>query len=660
LQIEVSADGSLKVEGLDDGPRQVPADARLADVAALASDDRRRFVAARWDGRLVDLSLAPGAGGRLELLTLEDPDGLQVLRHSAAHVLAQAVLHLFPKTKFGIGPAIEDGFYYDFDAPRPFTPEDLKAIRKEMKAICKRDLAFERRVVSRDEAVALFRERGDVYKVELIEELPEDAEVSLYSQGDFIDLCTGPHVPSTGFLRVFDLLSVAGAYWRGDEKRPMLQRVYGTVFAAKEELAAYLERREEAKRRDHRRLGRDLDLYSAGEEAGAGLILFHPAGGQVRQLVEDFWRDEHRRRGYDIVFSPHIARLDLWKRSGHWAWYKESMYSPIDVDGVEYLLKPMNCPFHILMYESQTRSYRDLPMRLAELGTVYRYERSGVLHGLLRVRGFTQDDAHIFCRPDQIEDEIGGVIDLARYMIESFGFPDYDMVLSVRDPQNKEKYIGADDVWERAEGALAEVLQKKGVRYSVDVGEAKFYGPAIDIMLTDALGRKWQGPTIQLDFNLAERFDITYMGEDNKPHRPVLIHRTVLGSMERFLGNLIEHYAGAFPLWLAPEQVRVLPITDDQIDYARRVRDRLRGQGWRAEVDGRNEKVGYKIRAAQMAKVPYMLIVGEREAEDGTVAVRSREEGDLGPRPLEEFADAALNELPPHARCRLRDVLPPA
>ncbi|MCL4426634.1 MAG: threonine--tRNA ligase, partial [Firmicutes bacterium] len=437
--------------------------------------------------------------------------------------------------------------------------------------------------------------------------------ISLYRQGDFLDLCAGPHIPSTGKVKHFKLLSVAGAYWRGDEKRPMLQRIYGTVFAKKSDLEEYLRRLEEAKRRDHRRLGRELDLFSLQEEAGPGLVFWHPKGGLVRQLIEDFWRAEHRRRGYEIVFSPHIAKLDLWKISGHWSWYKENMYSPINIDEVEYLLKPMNCPFHILMYKSATRSYRDLPLRWGELGTVYRYERSGVLHGLLRVRGFTQDDAHLFVRPDQLKDELVGVIDLAQFMMESFGYQNYELMLSVRDPENKTKYIGSDEVWEMAEKALVGALQTKGLPYVLGEGEAKFYGPAIDITLKDALGRGWQGPTIQVDFNLPERFDLAYIGEDGQPHRPVMIHRTVLGSMERFMGGLIEHYAGAFPLWLAPVQARLLPITERHHEYAYSVQKRLQEAGLRVEVDPRSEKVGYKIRQAEMEKVPYMLVVGDKE-----------------------------------------------
>ncbi|MFZ5768191.1 MAG: threonine--tRNA ligase [Bacillota bacterium] len=595
------------------------------------------ILAARWQGAVVDLSRDLPEGAEPEFVTFADGDGRDVYRHTAAHVLAQAVKRLFPEARLGIGPAIEEGFYYDFDVPRPFTPEDLARIEGEARAIIAADYPVRRREVTREEAREFFASRGEVYKVELIDELPEGATISLYDQGEFTDLCAGPHLPSTGWLVAFKLLHAAGAYWRGDERNPMLQRIYGTAFPTQEDMDQYLYRVEEARRRDHRRLGRELDLFSVHEEAGAGLVFWHPRGGVVRQIIEDLWRAEHRRRGYDVVFTPHVARLDLWKVSGHWDWYRENMYSPMDVEGVEYLLKPMNCPFHILMYKSQTRSYRDLPLRWAELGTVYRYERSGVLHGLLRVRGFTQDDAHIFCRPDQLQEELVGVLDLAQYMVESFGFRDYEIMLSVRDPANKQKYIGSDEVWEVAERALLAALAQKELPYVVGEGEAKFYGPAIDITLKDALGRGWQGPTIQVDFNLPERFDLTYMGEDNREHRPVMIHRTVLGSMERFLGSLIEHYAGAFPTWLAPVQVRVIPVADRHLSYARQVVESLKRAGVRAEGDWRNEKVSYKIRAAQLDKIPYMLVVGDREEASSQVAVRHRTEGDLGPMAMETF-----------------------
>ena len=605
----------------------------------------RAALAARLEGRLVELNVPLEHGGHLQILTFDDPEARNLYRHTAAHVLAHAVKNLYPETKLGIGPAIEDGFYYDLDVPVSLSDEDLEGIEKEMNAIIEQDLPLEKVEISLTEAVDLFRRMGEDYKVELLEEMEPGSAASYYQQGEFVDLCAGPHLPSTGRLKAVRLTHVAGAYWRGDEKRPMLQRIYGTAFFDKKDLDEHLRRLEEAKARDHRRLGRELDLFSFHSEAGPGLVYWHPRGGVIREIIEDFWRKEHRRRGYDQVFSPHIAKRDLWEKSGHWDTFRESMYSPLDVDGVDYLLKPMNCPFHILMYQSHTRSYRDLPMRWAELGTVYRYERSGVLHGLLRVRGFTQDDAHIFCRPDQVEDELVGVMELAQHMVHSFGFEDYDIMLAIRGSESREGYIGEDHVWERAEADLQGALERMGLPYIVDPGEAKFYGPAIDISLKDALGRGWQGPTIQLDFNLPERFDLTYAGEDGRLHRPVMIHRTVLGSMERFLGTLLEHYAGAFPTWLAPTQVTIIPVTDDHLSYAREVERAIRAEDLRVEVDTRNEKVGYKIRQAQMEKIPYMLVVGDREMGDRTVAVRTREEGDQGPRPLTEFLEDLKGEV---------------
>jgi threonyl-tRNA synthetase len=569
----------------------------------------------------------------------------EILRHSTSHAMAQAVRRLFPEVKIAIGPAIENGFYYDFDKPEPFTPEDLALIENEMRKIVKEDLPIVREEIPRKEALKLFDEAGETYKAELIRDMPDSETVSLYRQGEFVDLCRGPHVESTGKIKEFKLLNVAGAYWRGDEKNKMLQRIYGTAFPTKGELDHYLEMLEEAEKRDHRRLGKELDIFSLHEEGGAGLVYWHPKGGIIRKVIEDFWRDEHLKRGYDLVFSPHIAKRDLWEISGHWGWYRDDMYSPIDIDGVEYLLKPMNCPFHILMYKTKTRSYRDLPLRWAELGTVYRYERSGVLHGMLRVRGFTQDDAHLFMRPDQLEDELVGVIDLVKFMMKSFGYKEYDFELSVRDPLNKEQYVGSDDVWEMAENALVSAMNRAGIKFRRMEGEAKFYGPAIDVQIKDALGRGWQGPTIQVDFNLPERFDIHYIGEDNAPHRPVMVHRTVLGSMERFVAGLIEHYGGAFPVWLAPVQVRIIPIADRHLDYAKNVEKAFRDLNLRVETDARPEKVGYKIREAQMEKIPYMIIVGDKEVDEGKISVRSRSGGDLGVMALPEFSARITREI---------------
>ncbi|HHT84305.1 MAG: threonine--tRNA ligase [Bacillota bacterium] len=581
----------------------------------------------------------------VEPLGFEDEKAREALRHTASHVLAQAVKRLFPGTRLGIGPAIEDGFYYDFDTEHRFSQEDLADIEKEMKRIVKQNLPITREIMSREEARRVFEEAGEPYKVELIDELPEGEQISIYRQGEFFDLCAGPHVPYTGYLKAFKLLSVAGAYWRGDENRPMLQRIYGTSFMDKEALDAHLARLEEIKRRDHRRLGRELGLFSIEEEGGPGLVYWHPKGAMVREVIENFWKEEHRKRGYEIVYTPHIAKLDLWKVSGHWDWYSQNMYSPMDVDDAKYLLKPMNCPFHILIYKGKTRSYRDLPIKYGELGTVYRYERSGVLHGMLRVRGFTQDDAHVFCRPDQLEEQLVEVLDLAEFMLKTFGYDEYYCMLSVRDPENKESYIGDDEIWEQAEAALENALKAKNLDYQVDVGEAKFYGPAIDINIKDTMGRMWQGPTIQADLNLPERFDIHYIGEDGQKHRPVMIHRTVLGAMERFIGGLIEHYAGAFPMWLSPVQIRVMPVSDKHSDYAKVVAEHLEKQGLRTECDLGQDKIGYKIRQAQLEKVPYMIIVGDKEKQAGNISVRHRSLGDLGPMGLDEFASKAKHEV---------------
>ncbi len=578
-------------------------------------------------------------------LTFDDARARWALRHTAAHVLAQAVMRLYPEVKLGIGPAIEDGFYYDFDSPVSFGPDALAKIEEEMKKIVSENLPVTREEVDKEAARSLFAQDNQPYKLELLEDLPEGETISLYRQGEFVDLCAGPHVPSTGYVKAFKLLSVAGAYWHGDEKQAMLQRIYGTAFVKQNDLDKYLERLEEIKKRDHRRLAKDLDLFSLQEEGGPGLVYWHPKGSIIREEVENFWRQEHRKRGYDIVYSPHIAKLDLWKQSGHWGWYRDSMYAPMAIEEVEYLLKPMNCPFHILIFRNDTRSYRDLPIRTAELGTVYRYERSGVLHGALRVRGFTQDDAHLFVRPDQLVEEIVGVLELTQFMMETFGYKEYEYMLSLRDPQDKSKYVGDDDVWEPAQEAIETALKRKGISYKVDLGEAKFYGPAIDVKIKDALGRMWQGPTIQVDFNLPERFDIAYIGEDGARHRPVMIHRTVLGSMERFIAGLVEHYAGAFPMWLAPVQVQVIPVSEKQASYSEKVTAALKDAGLRAVSDLGSAKMGYKIRQAQLQKVPYMLIVGAKEAEAGTVSVRHRAEGDLGAVALDCFVRQAAEEV---------------
>ena len=551
------------------------------------------------------------------------------MRHSAAHVMAEAVQCFFPEAKFGIGPAIENGFYYDFDLPRSLTPEDLAIIENKMKEIIDADLPFVKGELSREAARRLFADQP--YKLELIDELP-DTMVTTYKQGSFTDLCRGPHVASTGEIKAFKLTHIAGAYWRGNEKRPMLQRIYAVAFSSQTELEDYLTQQAEAAKRDHRRLGKELDLFSIHEEIGPGLICWHPKGALIRQIIEDFWREEHIKRGYDIVYTPHIAKLDLWKTSGHWDFYRDYLYSPMEVEGQQYILKPMNCLGHIMIYKSQLRSYRDLPLRYAELGTVYRYERTGVLYGLARVRGFTQDDAHIFCRSDQIEAEVAGVVKLAQFMLSAFGFSDYELLLSTRP----EKYAGTIQMWEQATESLEQVLERLKLPYKVDPGEGVFYGPKIDIKLKEALGHSWQGTTIQVDFNLPQRFHVCYIGNDGLEYTATMIHRTILGSMERFLACLIEHYGGAFPLWLAPVQAMIIPIADRHIDCARQIKEKLQQEKIRAQVDDRSERMNLKIREAQLAKIPYMLIVGDKEAASSSVSLRLRNGEDVGLQTLSE------------------------
>ncbi len=567
-----------------------------------------------------------------------DPN--EVIRHSAAHVMADAVQRLFPTAKVTIGPTIENGFYYDFDYPKGFTPEDLKKIEDKMREIIAEDLPFERQDITQEEAIKLFTEKGENYKVQIIKDLG-DVQLSLYKHGNFVDLCKGPHVKSTKEIKAIKLLKVAGAYWRGDEKNPMLQRIYGTAFTKQLGLDAYLKQLEEAEKRDHRRIGKDLDLFSAMEEYGPGLILWHPKGSRLRKVIEDFWRDQHVKGGYDLVYTPHIARLDMWKQSGHWDFYRENMYSPMDVDGLEYELKPMNCPFHIQIMKRRQFSYRELPARLAELGTVYRYERSGVLHGLMRVRGFTQDDAHIFCTPDQLSTEIKSVLEFVKFMLGSFGFNSFQVYLSTRP----DKYVGELTDWDAATNALKEALESTGTAYEVDPGEGVFYGPKIDIKITDVLGRAWQCSTIQVDFNLPVRYNMEYIGSDGAKHRPIMVHRALLGSIERFVGVLIEHYAGAFPTWLAPVQVQMIPIGETELEYANGLAKEWREAGMRVDVDGRNEKLGLKIREAQMQKIPYMIVIGAKEREAGKVAVRARLAGDQGQMIPQDFLQKISKEI---------------
>ena len=568
------------------------------------------------------------------------------VRHSTAHIMAEAVVEMFPEAEIAIGPPIDDGFYYDFDLPRSLTPEDLEVIEVRMREIIAENHEFKKEVISASEARQFFKDQS--YKLELIdgleqggfdeygEPLDEQPEISTYTQDTFTDLCRGPHVENTGKINpeAIKLLQVAGAYWRGDENRPMLQRIYGTAWNSATELEEYLWKLEEARKRDHRRLGRELDLYSISEDVGPGLILWHPKGGMVRKITEDYCREEHEKGGYDFVYSPHIGKANLWETSGHLDWYQENMYSPIDIEGQQYFLKPMNCPFHVEIYKSQLRSYRDLPLRYAEWGTVYRYERSGVLHGLLRVRGFTQDDAHLFCRPDQMPQEIDRVLRFSLNLLRAFGFEDFQAYLATRNP---EKSAGKPEDWEAPTEALIQALDRAEIPYQIDEGEAVFYGPKIDLKIKDALGREWQLSTIQFDFILPEHFDMTYVGEDGREHRPYMIHRALLGSMERFMGVLIEHYGGAFPVWLAPVQAAIIPIADRHMEYAHSLASQLKGAKLRVQVDDRGERMNAKIRDAQMQKIPYMLVIGDREVEAGTVAVRLRSGENLGAIAIDDF-----------------------
>jgi threonyl-tRNA synthetase len=622
---------------LPDGSHQTfPQGTRPLDVASsisprLASD----AIVARVNGELYDLTRPLEEDAQLEILTTKNHEALQVYRHSTAHLLAAAVLELFPETQLGIGPPTDTGFYYDFQRETKFTPEDLDRIEARMRELQAKNLPFERKLTAKQDGLEKYRD--DWMKRQLIEERAGDIFTEYTLGPAFIDFCRGPHVPSTDKLKAFKLLSIAGAYWKGDEKNPQLQRIYGTAFFTKKELDEYLNRLEEAKRRDHRKLGQELDLFSIQELAGPGLIFFHPKGGTIRRQLEDWMRDQYVKRGYSLVYTPHIARSDLWKTSGHYNFYSENMFKRMELDDAEYQLKPMNCPFHILIYRDRLRSYRDLPVRLGELGTVYRYERSGVMHGLLRVRGFTQDDAHIFCTPEQIEDEVVNCLQFAVDTLETFGFTQYEAELSTWDGGKSGKYDGTADQWELGEKALHRATERLNMKVKVSPDEAAFYGPKIDVKLVDAIGRLWQLSTVQFDFTLPRRFGLEYIGEDGKSHQPLMVHRALYGSIERFFGILIEHYAGAFPVWLAPVQAIVLPITDKQNEFARQVEAKLVAAGVRVQVDDRSEKVNFKIREAQLQKIPYMLVVGGREAEKGLVSVRNRKHADQGVKTVEEF-----------------------
>ena len=631
----------VQVKLKDGSIREVAQGTTLGELAEqLSRSLAKKVLVGKVDGQVKDLASKLNQDAAVELLTFEEDAGRDALRHSASHLLAQAVKRLYgdKKVKIAIGPAIANGFYYDFDVEEPFSTEDLARIQKEMEKIVKEDLPISRKEASREEAVALFAARGEDYKVELIQDLPADAVISMYEQGEFVDLCAGPHVSSTGKLKAIQLQSVAGAYWRGDEKRKMLQRIYGTVFEKKADLDAYLLMLEEAAKRDHRKLGKELDLFSMQEE-GPGFPFFHPNGMVVRNELETFWRKMHRKYGYQEIRTPIILNQKLWQQSGHWDHYRENMYFT-EIDGEGYAVKPMNCPGGILVYRSQYHSYRDLPLRTCELGLVHRHEISGALHGLMRVRSFTQDDAHIFMLPSQIKEEIQGVIDLFNEVYSTFGLS-YHAELSTRP----EDSMGSDEVWETATKALQDALDERGMEYKVNEGDGAFYGPKIDFHLRDSIGRTWQCGTIQLDMLMPEKFDLNYIGEDGQKHRPVMIHRVAYGSLERFIGILIEHFAGAFPAWLAPIQVKILPITDRHMDYAKKVAKEMWSQDIRVTVDERNEKIGYKIREAQMQKIPYVLVVGDKEMENGTVAVRKRGEGDLGPQETDVFTKQLLAEI---------------
>jgi threonyl-tRNA synthetase len=616
----------------------------LSGAKNLAAADEHASEAAMYGAedaaapRLVDLTTPLTADTKLELVKETDPEALKVVRHSAAHVLATAVLELFPETKLGHGPATDAGFFYDFHRPKPFTPEDLVLIEAKMAEVVARDDKFVREQEPREQALAEFDRDGDFMKTHFVTKFTEPgSQVSFYRNGKFLDFCRGPHVPSTGRVKAVKITSLAGAYWLGDEKNPQLQRVYGTAFFSQKEMDAHFARLEEAAKRDHRLLGKQLDLFSIQELAGAGLIFWHPKGGIVRKIMEDWMRNECLRRGYSMVFTPHVMRRELWKVSGHEGYYSDNMYTPMELDDAEYRLKPMNCPGHILIYKNSPKSYRDLPVRLAELGNVYRYERSGTMHGLLRVRGFTQDDAHIFCTPGQIEDEVVACIEFAKAVLTTFGFNEFKVELSTWDPNDRAHYTGSDENWALANGGLQHALSRMGIEYKTIPGEAAFYGPKIDIKLVDALGRLWQLCTVQVDFNLPARFELEYVGEDGERHQPVMIHRALFGSVERFFGVLIEHYAGAFPLWLAPVQAGLVPISERHHEYAKKVEAELKAAGLRVEVDDRNEKMNGKIRDFANQKTPYILVFGDKEQEANAVSVRTRGKGDQGSMPLAEF-----------------------
>ena len=600
-----------------------------------------KLLAVEINGKMLDVNRPIEENGEIIFHTFETPQGREIYWHSTAHLMAQAVKQLFPTVKVTIGPAIDEGFYYDFDKDSPFTDDDLQHIEQKMEELIKERLPYQREVLTKKQAVAKFKKMGETYKMEIIEELPTEETISVYSQGDFVDLCRGPHLLHTGKIKAVKLLKTSGAYWRGDERNKMLARIYGISFPSKKELKEYLDDLEERKKRDHRKLGKELDLFSISDDIGPGLVLWHPNGAMIRSLIEDYWKQQHFESGYQIVYTPHIGKAELWKTSGHLDFYAESMFAPIEVEGQMYYLKPMNCPFHITIFKTDKRSYRELPIRYAELGTVYRYERSGVLHGLMRVRGFTQDDAHIICTPEQLDEEVDKLITFSLHMLRKFGFQDFEIYLATKP----DKFVGEESMWDQAAEALKKGLENQNLSYEIDNGGGAFYGPKIDIKIKDALNRSWQCTTIQFDFNEPDKFNMEYVGADNKPHRPYMIHRALLGSMERFFGTLIEYHGGNFPFWLAPVQIIVVPVSEIYERYAARMCEKISKQGFRAKVDFRSEKVGYKIRDAELKKIPFMVIIGQREEDNNTLSLRKHKEGDLGSYTFDEAITEFRNEI---------------
>ena len=637
----------VKITFPDGAVKEFPSGTTTEDIAgSISSGLKKKALAGKLNGEMYDLRRPIEEDGAIEIITQDQPEALEILRHSSAHLMAQAIKRLYKDVKLGVGPVIESGFYYDIDMPQSLTPEDLPLIEKEMKKIINENISIERKEVSRNEAIQIYKEIDDEYKLELIEAIPEDETVTIYEQGDFFDLCRGVHVPSTGKIREFKLLSIAGAYWRGNSDNKMLQRIYGTAFFKKEDLTEHLRLLEEAKERDHRKIGKELNLFTHSQQVGQGLPLWLPKGATIRRIIERYIVDKEVSLGYDHVYTPIMANVELYKTSGHWDHYQEDMFPVMDMDNEQLVLRPMNCPHHMMVYKNGIHSYRELPIRIAELGTMHRYEMSGALSGLQRVRGMTLNDAHIFVRPDQIKEEFKRVVELILEVYKDFNFTDYSFRLSYRDPENTEKYYDDDEMWEKAQGMLKEVIDEMGVEYYEADGEAAFYGPKLDVQVKTALGKEETLSTVQLDFLLPERFELTYVGEDGKPHRPVVIHRGVVSTMERFVAFLIEEYKGAFPAWLAPVQVQVIPVSPDvHFDYAKRVQAKLKADGFRVELDGRNEKIGYKIREAQMQKIPYMLVVGDQEVEGEAVNVRKYGEQKSESVPFAQFVETLKNEV---------------